>query len=70
MNKWTDCKDEGCFEKGGTCVDLKNLGNQNSYPRNAVDLEAKIEGDLCRGEGTSATGLKKCCECFKKKDDY
>jgi len=71
MKKRTDCKDEGCFEKGGMCVDLKNsyLGNQNAFPRNAVDLGAKIDGDLCLGEGTSATGSKKCCECYKRKNN-
>jgi len=69
MKKRTDCKDEGCFEKGGMCVDLKNsyLGNQNSFPISAVDLGAKIEGDLCRGEGTSANSSKKCCECYRRK---
>ena len=70
--KKQDCKDEGCFERGGMCVDLKNsyLGNQNAFPRNAVDLGAKIDGDLCStGEGTSATGSKKCCECYKRKEN-
>jgi len=71
MKKRTDCKDEGCFEKGGMCVDLKNsyLGNQNAFPRNAVDLGAKIEGDLCKGYGASTIGSKKCCECYKRKEN-
>ena len=53
------------------CVDLKSsyLGNQNAYPRNAVDLGARIDGDLCKSEATSTnTGSRKCCECYKRKE--
>jgi len=64
------CRDDGCYQAGGMCVDLKSsyLGNQNAYPRNAVDLGARIDGDLCKSEVTSTnTGSRKCCECYKRK---
>ena len=69
MKKRTDCKDKGCFEKGGMCVDLKNsyLGNQNSFPISAVNLGAKIDGDLCKG--IAYAKQPGCCECYKRKND-
>jgi len=67
MKKRTDCKDKGCFKRGGMCVDLKNsyLGNKNSFPLNAVDLGAKIDGDFCMGYTSKQPG---CCECYRRKN--
>ena len=63
------CKDEGCYARGGMCVDIKNTHTMsfNFFPRHFVNLGERIPGDdLCKD--TSATGGKKCCECFKRKE--
>jgi len=67
MKKRTDCKDEGCFRRGGMCVDIKNsyLGNQNAFPISAVDLNDKVGEDLCMGMGRQPG----CCECFRRKNN-
>jgi len=67
--KKQSCEDTGCFQKGGICVDMRNsyLGTDNTYPRNVVELESRIRGDLCRGSSASAVSGEKCCQCYKRK---
>jgi len=60
------CADNGCEKVGGRCVDIlrANLVDENVFPLNTVDLDAKINGtDLCKGSET-----EKCCECYKLKE--
>ena len=63
------CKDKGCYARGGKCVDMKNsYVSFNLFPRHFVNLGERIPGDaLCKD--TSTAGGKKCCECFKRKQD-
>jgi len=67
--KKSSCEDTGCFQKGGICVDMRNslLAQDNLYPRNVVDLNSRIRGDLCRGTSSPAPSGEKCCQCYKRK---
>ena len=59
------CPDKGCMRQGGFCVDMKkvSLKSKNSFPRNSVNLDKRIEGDLC------AKDQEGCCQCYKRLED-
>ena len=76
--KKRSCRDGGCYENGGMCVDMKkahiylnshgatgmNHGPFFTTDRGQVNLSNRIEGDgLCQSEDTSKPS---CCECYQR----
>ena len=61
------CKDNGCSNSGGMCIDMKNVYlGENQFPRDVVDISKRLgHGNLC----TNPNGpeKKKCCECYQRK---
>jgi len=62
------CKDNGCLEKGGMCIDMKNSYlRENQFPRDVVDISKPIQGagDLC--SNPNGPQKKMCCQCYQRK---
>jgi len=64
------CEDKGCIGRGGYCVDMlkANLKSPNIFPRNVLDLDRPIEGDLCGRNFQNWSWLETdCCKCYELK---
>ena len=77
------CRDEGCYEAGGLCIDMKKAhlntmtgaaaygDGRQPFALAQVDFPITIEGDLCSPEhglqSSQGSPESSCCTCYKRK---